>query len=185
MNKLSLASLAAIAACSGAPVIQQSAPEVGTRQALTALQATQEGLQNNGDFIWCIDDYTTRTIKDGLISAGKTTSFLLEDETKHFALLAAGEDACSAARYNIARRIQECLLGYNEATLKRERRSPSIFSIPIYCDGMDDKPTHTCNASITIEDIGRNNAKDDVCVRMNIEETKLIPTPQTPLPEAP
>ncbi|MBI4994431.1 hypothetical protein HZC21_02185 [Candidatus Peregrinibacteria bacterium] len=190
MNKLTFASLAVVTACSGAPVKSSSLPEIETtqRQALAALQATQEGFQNNGDFVYCAMDYRERAeikklIDQGLIPAGATAAFLLEDETKHSAILIAGEEACAAQRYNIARRIQECLLGYNEVTLQRKRRGSNVFSIPIYCDGTMGKgnPTHTCNAFITIDGVGKNEAKDDVCVRVSTE-SELIPTPQTPRP---
>lgn len=197
MNKLSLASLAAVAACSGAPIIQQSAPEIGDtqgstqRQALVALGEHHTGWQNNGDFIYCTDD-TTHTgtenlVKKGLMPAGEATSSLLEDETKHLALLKGGLDACSMEAEDKGKELGgvQCIDDRSGIEFQEKKSpKPSTFSIPIYCDG-DDKPTHMCSASMMIKDIGRNDTGDDVCVRVGIEGIELIPTSQTPPPEAP
>ncbi len=197
MNKLSFVSLAAVAACSGAPVVPSS-PEIGEaqgntqRQALAALQSTRRGYQPNGDFIYCTDDAmrydTGNMVRRGFIPAGKAASYL-EDETKHSALKTTGQDACymkaEDKEKELKKREGECIFGSNKMELrKRKSPKPSTFSVPFYC-GEADESNFTCTSFLIIKDIGKNDTGDDVCVRVGIEETELIPIPQTPLPEVP
>lgn len=186
MKLTTLPALALAASCAAnAPDIKSSNVDLHTAQTrdalLAQLDADHEGLQDNGDFVYCTSITTSgiqKSVDEGLVTTDLLVEHLLKDEAKNYGVAEAGFNACDHV-LNAGDNDKCWFTSIYDLKLKKNK---GIFSTTTYCDENHSVET-TCTASVPIKAIIAN--PNDACVRVgtpeNVSIEQLPPLSNTPV----